>query len=319
MLDQYERVIDYVRLSVTDRCNLRCHYCMPENGIDKQDHSKILRNEDYVLIVRALAALGIKKVRLTGGEPLIRKGLTNLIQDLRAIEGIEEVTLTTNGTLLHEQVQSLKEVGLDRINVSLDSLDKQMYSNITRGGDLTVVLKGIETARALGMFPIKINVVLIQGENANEIDQFLNALHPDFEIRFIELMPIGEAASWSREKFMNLNEVFNARTDMEPMTLRRHNGPCKYFKHLPTGRRVGVINTISEHFCDSCNRLRVTSDGMLKMCLHSPEEVNLRPFLQDFEALTQALASAILSKPKAHTLNEDFSKAIQRNMYTIGG
>ncbi len=319
MQDQFGRKLEYLRLSVTDRCNLRCHYCMPEGGIFKHEHHHMLRHEDYVSIVEAMAALGVKKVRLTGGEPLVRKGLNTLISEIHNVKGIEEVTLTTNGLLLEEQAETLMRAGVSRLNVSIDSLNPQTYYNITRGGDLKAVLRGIEKAHDIGMRPIKINVVLIKGENEHEVDAFLNALNPCFEVRFIELMPIGEAASWSKDKFIDLQAFFQARTDLVPAYKHGDGGPCRYYQHVQTGRYVGIINALSEHFCDTCNRLRVTSEGLLKTCLHDAREVDLRPFLKDQDALKHVITNAVLSKPKEHQLNHKDGQPIARDMYTIGG
>ncbi len=319
MQDQFGRTIDYLRLSVTDRCNLRCQYCMPESGIEKQQHANILRNEDCIDLVKTMATLGIKKVRLTGGEPLVRKGLASMIDGLKQIEGIEEVTLTTNGLLLVDQLDDLKAAGLTRFNLSIDSLNSETYRKLTRGGDLTEVLRGLEKALQLGMTPIKINVVLIKGINDHEVDAFLNAFNPSIEVRFIELMPIGEAASWNKEKFLNLNALFALRSDLVPAAKHGNGGPCRYYKHTTTGRYVGIINAISDHFCATCNRLRVTSDGMLKTCLHDSAEYNLKPYLHDAEALSKIILEAVGAKPQAHRLNQMHSNPIKRNMYTIGG
>lgn len=319
MQDNFGRTIDYLRLSVTDRCNLRCQYCMPESGCDKQSHDHILRNEDFVKLATTMAELGVKKVRLTGGEPLVRKGLASMIEGIRKIEGISEVTLTTNGLLLEDQIEALKSAGLSRINISLDSLNKDTYQRLTRGGDLAKVLRGIEKTHRLGISPIKINVVLIKGENDHEIDDFLHAFDSSIEIRFIELMPIGEAAMWNKEKFINLNELFSKRSDLIPAAHQGNGGPCRYYKHVTTGRVVGIINSISDHFCAKCNRLRVTSDGILKTCLHDGEEVHLKPYLHDDLKLKKIITQAVKEKPKSHQLTQTNSIPILRNMYTIGG
>ena len=320
MQDNFGRTIEYLRLSVTDRCNLRCRYCMPEAGVEKQRHEDILRNEECIRIVETMAGLGITKVRVTGGEPLVRKGLASLIAGIRNIPGIKDISLTTNGILLEQQLQELKEAGITRLNISLDSLNRETYRQLTRGGDLDMALRGIEKALSLGISPIKINVVLIKGVNDHEVDDFLNVFHPSIEVRFIELMPIGEAAaSWSKENFLNLSEYFSNRSDLVPAPLHGDGGPCRYYRHTKTGRSVGVINSISDHFCASCNRLRVTADGMLKTCLHDSSEVNLKPYLKDPDALREVIVSAVNKKPESHSLNREDSVPIIRNMYTIGG
>lgn len=319
MKDRFGRTMEYLRLSVTDRCNLRCRYCMPVNGIEKQRHEDILSYEECLRIVEAMAELGISKVRLTGGEPLVRKGLPSLIRSIRSVKGIKDVSLTTNGILLEQQLQDLMEAGITRINISIDSLNKETYRLLTRGGDLEMVLKGVEKALSLGISPLKINVVLIKGLNDHEVDDFLNRFDPSIEIRFIELMPIGEAASWSKNNFFNLSEYFSARSDFAAAPQHGNGGPCRYFTHAPSGRYVGVINPISDHFCEQCNRLRVTADGMLKTCLHDSREVNLKPFLQDQALLKEKIIRAIQKKSESHSLNHEFAAPIRRNMYTIGG
>lgn len=318
MKDDFGRNIKYLRLSVTDRCNLRCLYCMPEAGIQKQDHESILRHEEYIQIVKAMAELGVTKVRLTGGEPLVRKGISSLIEGIRSIDGIEDISITTNGILLEDKAEEIKNAGIKRLNISIDSLDKEVYRKLTRGGDLDLVLRGIEKALKLGFSPIKINVVIIKGTNDHEIDSFINRFDPSIEIRFIELMPIGEAASWSKENFMDLGEHFASRNDLELAPDHGNGGPCRYYRHT-SGRFVGVINPISDHFCESCNRLRVTADGMLKTCLHDKSEINLIPHLSDAENLKRVIIDGVKSKPKAHELNKIDSVPIARNMYTIGG
>lgn len=319
MIDNYGRTLSYLRLSVTDRCNLRCQYCMPNAGIEKQNHEHIMRNEEFIQLIKVMAGLGLSKVRLTGGEPLVRKGLVSFIQGIRQIEGINEVTLTTNGLLLEEQAEALKEAGINRVNISLDSLDEKTYADLTRGGDVSKVLRGIKKAQDIGMIPIKINVVVIKGVNDHEIEDFLHYFDNSIQVRFIELMPIGEAASWSKDKFLDLNAYFRSRTDVMPMDSDEKEGPCKDFIHIATGKKFGIINAISEHFCSTCNRLRVTSEGILKTCLHDDSETPLRPFLYDEDRLIEIIHNAVSNKQKTHRMNETQYMPITRNMYTIGG
>lgn len=319
MQDPYGRTINYLRLSITDRCNLRCLYCMPEEGIEKQAHDRILSNEDCIELVEMFADLGVEKVRLTGGEPLVRKGLSGLIKGIKAVEGIKEVSLTTNGILLEDQLESLVDAGIKRLNISLDTLNPQTYKDLSRGGDLSKVLRGIQKALDMGLEPLKINVVIIKGVNDHEIDDFLNAFDPSIEVRFIELMPIGQAAQWSQDKFLDLKALMDSRSDLMPVKGHGNGGPCRYYKHTRTGRYVGVINAISDHFCQSCNRIRVTSDGILKTCLHDPSEINLKPYLGQAQQLRALVLKAVANKPVAHKLNENKSRPIQRSMHTIGG
>lgn len=333
MRDALNRGINYLRLSITDRCNLRCSYCMPEQGVCKQAHGAILRNEEFVKIATAMVKLGVEKIRLTGGEPLVRRGVASLLYDLNALQGIREVTLTTNGTLLADQLPDLVQAGLKRINISLDSLNPHTYSALTRGGNLSDALRGIESAKELGLDPIKLNVVLIKGVNTEEIEDFLQLAETGVEVRFIELMPIGEAASWSKEQFVDVSRLVGEREDLVPVLKHGHGGPCRYFKRVGGKGIVGIINPLSAHFCGECNRVRVTSDGMLRTCLHSNEDVDLKPFLRsDFEhvqhpnwvakpvmSLETAILQAVSIKPERHRILEAGQPLVERNMNRIGG
>lgn len=319
MQDSFGRSIEYLRLSVTDRCNLRCCYCMPIMGICKKPHADVLRNEEYVSIVKTMTELGIAKVRITGGEPLVRKGLAPLAREIKNLKGIKDLSLTTNAILLESQAKQLKDAGINRVNISLDSLNSQTYSKLTGGGELSKVLRGIDKALSIGLCPVKINVVLIKGINDHEADDFLNYFDPSVEVRFIELMPIGQAANWSKDRFLNLSEFISKRNDLIPVPDHGHGGPGRYYKHTKTSRYVGIISAISNHFCTECNRIRVTSDGILKTCLHSAAEVNLKPFLNEPEILKNIIAQAISSKPASHNLNHNDTTPISRNMHTIGG
>lgn len=290
---------------------------MPEEGIEKKPHHDILRLEDHAAIVKAMAALGVRKVRITGGEPLIVKNIEFLVREIKKIEGIKEVAITTNGILLAEKLEALKEAGLDRVNISLDSLRPEAYREITRGGDLAKVLQGMQMAIDSGLVPVKVNTVLVKGFNDHEIEDFIEKLPEGVEVRFIELMPIGEAASFGKERFLNVKARIEAIPGMVATPDYGHMGPCRYYLHEPTGRRVGIINPISDHFCGSCNRLRITSDGMMKVCLHSDREWSLKPYLHDHEQLKQAILKGVENKPYSHHLNE--GEFIARNMNTIGG
>lgn len=320
MQDDFGRRIEYLRLSVTDRCNLRCSYCMPEAGIMKKDHEELLRNEEFINIVKVMAILGVNKVRITGGEPLVRRGLSSLIGEIKKIEGIKDITLTTNGILLESQLEDLVEAGITRVNISLDSLNEETFYKLTRGGDLASVIRGIDKAIALGLNPIKINMVLIKGINDHEVDRFLNYFDSSIEVRFIELMPIGEAAAWSKDRFINLNEfLVLKRHDFIPAPNHGNGGPCRYYQHTKTGRYVGIINAISNHFCSDCNRIRVTADGILKTCLLSSAEVDLKPYLNDSEELKSIIIDSIRSKAASHELDQANGVPVLRDMYTIGG
>ena len=318
MIDQFGRTINYLRLSVTDRCNLRCKYCMPEEGIDKLEHGDILRFEEIDTIVGHMANLGIDKVRITGGEPLVRRGIVDLIKMLHRHELIREIAMTTNGLLLAEMAEDLKKAGLRRVNISMDSLNPMRYQTMTRGGDLNKVLEGIEAAKRVGLTPIKINVVLIKGFNDDEIADFVKmTADSDIDVRFIELMPIGEVATWSKEHFMSNQEVLERVPELMPMISKDPSSPAVYYK-LPNGKgKVGLISPISCKFCENCNRVRMTADGFLKYCLHSNEEIALKPLLKNEKLLIHTLRRTIFDKPEEHTL--ETGQFMVRNMVEIGG
>lgn len=283
MRDQHNRKkINYLRLSVTDLCNLKCKYCMPEDGVEKKKHSEILSFESCVQIVESAAELGISKVRITGGEPLVRRGIIDLVKQISSVNGIDELAMTTNGLLLKTHAKALKTAGLTRVNISIDTLNPLKFRNITRGGSLQDVLDGIEAAKNNGLLPIKLNVVIINGFNTDEIESFINMAGEDIEVRFIELMPIGEASTWSEGKFISNDSIIQRYSKTLTKVIDKGtNGPAEYFKNTNTGGKVGFINPISSHFCDKCNRLRVTPDGKLKTCLHSNEEYDLRKVLDE--------------------------------------
>lgn len=313
-----DRPIRYVRLSITDRCNYRCQYCMPETGIDKQCHSEILRFEDYLDILKNLVELGAQKVRITGGEPLVRRGAVDFVKSVCDLDGIVDVGLTTNGAFLDKFAEPLFEAGLRRLNISLDSLKPDVFREITRGGDLSEVLSGLEAAKAIGFDPIKINMVYIQGINDMELESFVALANQNFEVRLIELMPIGEAAQWSKDRFIKLDDLFSNRPDFvrEPAA---DSGVCRYYRHVAHGGLVGVITPISDHFCTSCDKVRITADGMLKTCLHSDEEVDLKPFLYQPDAMKNAILEALACKPQRHSLDGQNISQSARNMMAVGG
>ncbi len=320
MLDNVGRKINYLRISVTDLCNLRCRYCMPEEGLCKKSHEDILRIEEIEEIVQEAAKLGINKVRITGGEPLIRKGIIELIRKISAVEQIKDIAMTTNGVLLGRYARELKEAGLNRVNISIDSLNKEKFSKITRGGNIKDVLDGIEEAKRVGLTPIKFNTVLIGGFNDDEIEAFVNlASSEDIDVRFIELMPLGQASTWAKEHFIPNTTVLDRFPELIPLCKDDKGSPAKYYK-LPKGRgRIGLINPISSHFCGSCNRIRITADGRIKPCLHSNYEINIRSLRKQNMELLDILKLAVESKPKEHTINNYEFEPIVRNMYQIGG
>lgn len=318
-IDSYGRTIDYLRISVTDRCNLRCIYCMPEEGIDKISHSQIMRNEEIVSFVKVAVTFGIKKIRITGGEPLVRTGLASLIAELKHIEGISEIGLTTNGLLLGKYAGELKEAGLDRINISLDTLDSEKYREITRGGCLNQVLEGIRLVSKLNFSTTKVNTVLIGGFNDDEIDRLMEfAYYNNLLWRLIELMPIGQVSQWSAERFISGQKLLDSHPLLEKEEGYLNSKEKQYF-HKKYGIRVGLINSLSDKFCFNCNRIRLTSDGRIKPCLHSNIEYDVRPHLQDENALRKFYHDCLVNKPKEHTMEESGYQPVMRDMNKIGG
>ena len=314
MLDGCGRTIDYLRLSVTDLCNYRCRYCMPAEGVCKRPHADILSVEELVEIGRAAVACGVKKIRLTGGEPLVRRGILDICRGLRAIPGLEELCLTTNGSLLPSMAAPLREAGVDRLNISLDTLRPDRFAAMTRLGTLSDVLEGIRAAERAGFQDLKLDTVLIGGFNDDEIGDFLNLTmeHP-WEIRFIELMPMGPCTGWEKSCFLSVDTIlqrYSALQQIDPQGVAR-----RY--RLPGAKgTLGLISPMSHDFCADCRRIRVTADGKLKGCLHSREELSLRGL--HGKDLEDAIRRGILQKPKRHHLAEGVSDT-PRTMNQIGG
>ena len=314
MKDQFEREISYLRVSITDLCNLRCRYCMPD-GVCQKRHEDILSFEEIAEIVAAAAALGVRKVRVTGGEPLVRRGCPELCRMLAGIDGIEEIDLTTNGTLLPRYAAELKAAGVTRVNISVDSLDPEKYADITGGGCLRDALDGIRAAQEAGLTPVKLNAVLIGGFNDDEIPAFVeHTRRSPIELRFIELMPMG--GRFGPEAYLPGETVLERMPELVPVP---HDGGVARLYRLPDGQgRVGLISPLSRHFCASCNRLRLTSEGHLKPCLHSSVEINVRGL--HGAALLDTLRRAIREKPRQHgVLDADHRSEAGRSMNTIGG
>lgn len=318
MKDSFEREINYLRVSLTDRCNLRCNYCMPKSGIaDKLRHEDILSLEEIYILIQEFALLGIDKVRFTGGEPLVRREIVSLIEKTSKIEGIKDISITTNGILLKKMAKDLKRAGLRRVNISLDTLNKDKYREITRGGILSKVLEGIDEAIKVGLNPIKINTVLIGGFNDNEIRDLVALTKKGIDVRFIELMPIGEAQNFARENFISTQKVLETLPELIPIKREDPSSPANYYKLPNTKGKVGLINPISCKFCEDCNRIRLTSSGDLKLCLHSNREIPLRDALRNKENLSEIIKDAIRNKEEKHYLEEE--KYIDKNMNQIGG
>ncbi|HNX29837.1 MAG TPA: GTP 3',8-cyclase MoaA [Syntrophomonadaceae bacterium] len=326
MTDKFDREINYLRISVTDRCNLRCRYCMPEEGIDdKLSHQNILSLEDYARIVRTSTRAGIRKVRLTGGEPLVRKNLVQLVRYISETPWIDDIAITTNGILFPGLAQQLKEAGLNRINISLDSLKEERFKYITRLGNLSQVKTAVFKALELGLNPVKINTVVIKGFNDDEIIDFAKLAH-DFplHVRFIEFMPIGDLLFWRKDRLMKadaIKSVIEKRYDLENARNIQGNGPARYFKTIGGQGSLGFISPMSNHFCAQCNRIRMTADGMLRGCLYEKNEIDLKPALlkTDDEEILRLINKTIDNKPARHNMNDGWGKENERKMYQIGG
>ena len=313
MKDRFGRNITYLRISVTDLCNLRCKYCMPESGVESLCHSDILSIEEIVEIVKVASKNGIKKIRLTGGEPLVRRGFINLCKQISEINEIEDIAITTNGVYLKEMVDELFENKVRRINFSLDTLIKEKYNDITRRNDFDKTMESLFYAIKKG-FKVKINVVLIGGFNDDEIQDFVNLANDyDLEVRFIELMQIGETANWSKDKFVSNKIVLEKVPKLE---FDGVSGVAKIYKIKGQRGRIGLISPISCSFCEDCNRIRLTSDGKLKPCLHSKDEINLKGL--SGEELEEVFKRGIFEKPEKHHL-EDGKSESARDMNKIGG
>ena len=323
--DTFSRVIDYMRISITDRCNLRCVYCMPQKGVDLFEHKEILSYEEILRVVGVAASLGVRKIRITGGEPLVRKNILHLISSLKNISGIEDISLTTNGILLEKYAGGLAEAGLNRINVSLDSLLTDRYKEITRGGDISPVMKGIDAAEKAGLLPLKINMVPIRHLNDDEIAHFaLMTLNTPRHVRFIEFMPIGSRDLWNDEIYISTDEIRKTVEKIGPLIPVRHRkaGPARYFRFEGAPGVIGFISALTHHFCGDCNRLRLTADGRLRPCLFSETEIDLKPALRKQSSdreIERLLRLAIEVKPEGHNIDQRDDLSSLKNMSRIGG
>ena len=332
MLDKFKREINYLRVSITDRCNLRCVYCMPKEGLSRIGHEDILRYEEMLRIIGIARKLGIVKVRVTGGEPLVRRGVVEFLSSLGKM-GLEDISLTTNGVLLESLADPIRDAGVRRINVSLDSLDPEKYARITRGGDLSAVLRGLEQAERADFSPIKINVVTVRDFNDDETTQFARlTLGKPYEIRFIELMPIG-GSNDNADKYVSNEELVEKISRVGRLLPveggnrgKSPDGPARRFRLEGARGVIGFISPISHNFCHACNRLRLTADGSLRACLMVDGEIDLKTPLRkgcSDEALEQLIRQAVMNKPRGqHTggAGEDSSRRkCAREMSTIGG
>lgn len=329
LTDPFNREIRYLRVSVTDRCNYRCFYCMPETGVDWDAKSEFLSYEEMARIIRLFAELGVDKVRFTGGEPLVRKGLPEFIRDqIKPIPGLKDLSISTNAHLLDEYAQTLVEAGVTRVNISLDSLRQDRFLKVTRNGDLAAVLRGIDAGIVAGMSPIKINMVVMKGLNDDEIDDMLEfALQKGIDLRFIETMPIGSAGMEGTNYYMPADEILsrlqtNLGQQLIPAKGMKGAGPARYYQIGAGPSRVGVISAMSRHFCEGCNRVRLTAKGDLVLCLGQENRVSLRESLRqglnDNEMKT-VIRDAIATKPYSHEFNNSEQRVPLRHMSSLGG
>ncbi len=336
--DGFNRPISYLRISVTDRCNFRCFYCMPKEGVENRCHADILTYEEIALIVRAAAELCTNKVRLTGGEPLVRSGMVEFVKMLADIPGIDDLAMTTNGFLLAPKAKDLKEAGLRRVNVSLDTLQRDKFEKITGVPAFDKVMDGIVAAYEVGLRPVKINVVAVRGVNDDEIVDFAAmTMEHDWNIRFIELMPIGQSAAWTDKGYLPVNEIKERISVLGPLEpdepknkgqkaevaneaqeglFSLPNGPARYFRLPGAKGTIGFISPVSDHFCPRCNRLRLTADGRLLGCLFSSDETDIRPLIAGGRRrLVRSITDAISRKK----YDRRADGGARRQMSRIGG
>ena len=323
--DSFQRPINYLRISVTDRCNLRCLYCMPAEGCQLLPSQEILTYEEIYTVVKAAAELGINKIRVTGGEPLVRLDLPKLIRMLSQIDGIDDISLTTNGLLLSRSAAELKAAGLRRVNVSLDTLKPEIFKLTSRTNyDLADILKGIEAAKSVGLEPVKLNMVVMSGINDDELLEFAaKTIDQEWHVRFIECMPVN-GDSRNSSQFISVSQMrkrMEQMGELEPCLPSVGNGPAKYF-HFPQAKgTIGFITPVSEHFCFQCNRLRLTSDGKLRPCLLLPNEIDLKQPLRSgisSAGLRQLIEETAFTKPLCHRLAEG-SVPKDRPFSQVGG
>ncbi len=324
MKDYRGRTIDYARISITDRCNLRCIYCMPEDGITTLAHGDILTFEEILTIAKALSSLGIRYIKITGGEPMARKGCISLIKQLKAVPGIDEVTMTTNGVLLAGVMQEAADAGLDGINISLDTLDENQFTQMTRLGELSKTLSTIHQALEMGIPSVKINVVPVKGINeASMVPLAGMAREKPIHVRFIELMPVGCGAAFesiSQEDIKAGIEAVYGPLERDPK--RRGNGPASYYRLKGFQGSIGFISALSHEFCDQCNRVRITADGQLKLCLNHRVGIDLKQHLRSGASageIARLMREAILNKPQNHAFKDMPEDKEERRMFQIGG
>lgn len=324
MKDKTGRKIDYLRLSITDRCNLRCTYCMGNKNIQFLPKEEILTPDEIKKIVEVFTQLGINKIRITGGEPLVRRNFQEIIRKIRSAEKIKEISITTNGIDLEKHLEFLKEMNITSINISIDSLNPVLYSEMTGGGDLNKVLNSIKKAMALNFTRIKINTVVIKGKNDNEIMDLVELAEKyPLDIRFIELMPIGVGKEYERISNDEIIKLISQRRTLVKSNEKIGSGPAVYYKTEKSKGNIGFINPISHNFCESCNRIRITPEGFLKLCLHSKEGIDLKKLVRSnykTKNLRETIKEAIGEKPLKHRMDESNNQNFDdRLMNKIGG
>ena len=323
LIDQFGRSIDYVRVSVTDRCDLRCTYCMPKKFHDFHEPEDWLTFDELERVIATFTRMGTQRVRLTGGEPLVRKNLPELAQRLSALPGLQDLSLSTNCTRMSKHAEALKVAGIGRVNVSLDSLDADKFKQLT-GGKLEKVMSGLMAAKDAGLKPVKINMVVMKGINDNEVESMVDfCIEHGFTLRFIETMPVGDMGRKATEQYMDL-QIIKARLeksfDLVPGVMPG-GGPARYMQVVGTDINIGFITPMSQHFCDTCNRVRLSVDGTIYTCLGQEHNFPLRPLLRagaSDEELEQAIRTAINMKPEKHEFNEHPEKVLRFMSYTGG-
>ncbi|MBF0453718.1 MAG: GTP 3',8-cyclase MoaA [Magnetococcales bacterium] len=328
LVDSFGRTIRYLRVSVTDRCNLNCDYCRSAGQVLLPNNHRLLSLEEIARLVRIFTELGVERIRLTGGEPLLRKNILSLIKEIGSLPHLTELSLSTNALLLARYAHAMKQAGVSRVNISLDTLDPARFATLTRGGDLAGVLSGISAAVEAGLHPVKVNMVVMKGINDQEIPEMVSfARQHGLVLRFIETMPIGEAGREMEDRFVPAEEILTqiqARfaSDLIPVHQPRGSGPARYYRIAGTEAEVGIISARSRHFCDTCNRMRLTSTGKLVLCLGREDRMDLRTAIKggaDDDQLKDQIRAAVDLKPERHQFDQEESHGKTHAMSALGG
>jgi cyclic pyranopterin phosphate synthase len=325
LIDRYNRKIDYIRISVTDRCDLRCIYCIPKDTNIHSERMELLQFEEIYRIARCFARLGVNHVRITGGEPLLRRGIVSLVKQLSSIEGIDDIAMTTNATMLSQYAIDLKRAGLKRVNISIDTLKPETFRIISRGGNLEDVLSGIRKAIDAGLAPVNLNTVVMKGLNDGELIDIINfAIENRVNIRFIECMPVNRYSNLEREMFIPAKEIkHKIEKHFKLETVPSFGGgPASYFRIKGSPAKIGLITPITQHFCESCNRVRLTAEGVLKLCLGHNDRIDLRGYIRSGASdddLQDIIIGAIQNKPPGHNFSSGKRIPIEKPMSMIGG